>query len=204
MGTKQSKPKPKVESAIQVKDSKKFTVALIAALDQEMWSTAKLLVDTQDIDYDYIYDYRGGGVVVITKAIERYCKDSHDIVMTIIQLCSIQTINAGFYHTVDNIVMYSLKRKLIPNEVIKYIIDRGIDIKYKNDKFENALDVAIACSNEEIALAIISKFTEEKSREVTICLREVLPVCIIATVCILAFCKFEYPGYHNYQGRCII
>jgi hypothetical protein len=172
MGSKSSKIPPTIPPTITkaLTERQQATQYLIDALYSKMWTVAKKIMETSEIDYKYS-GYRSertgdGRCTVLTVAVEKHCKENYDIVKKIIENASVDNINRQ-YSDGDNLLLHllvsrgSLNFNEATNNVIKCLIQHGIDL---NHKFQNetALSLAIKFQNEEIAFVILDKLSQVK------------------------------------------
>jgi hypothetical protein len=197
MGVKHGKPAQTGECTVVVDESKKYTVSLIMAISKQMWSTANVLMETKEIDYSYAYSIPYSTTRIcrstpLSASLDNYNPNGRDVVIKIIESSPNKTINQKLMGSGYNFLMYWMIKSL-PNEILKHLINRGINLKFKNEKDETALDIAISTQNEEITLLILNKLNEEENktrrREITSCLYDLYGLSIDVIEIILSYCS---------------
>lgn len=174
MGNKLQKP-----SNQKLNESQKKTQLLMDAMDNEMWSTVQLILSTSIEEIDFSHRGNQGQRILTFAVLKGKCP--MNLRLLIIKHCPRETINFKFLSS-NNILLFILKLKHNTgyNEIIKTLIEQGINIEYENKDGETAMQIAIQNKNDEIAAVILSKLEQLKiQRLVKMCKNYLHVECIV-------------------------
>ena len=133
-------------------DTPVHTTVFLNMIYNGMWKTALSFVSNFSIDYSNPYESKEGRASIVDHIMVKFdSKNAHylEVLHAVILKTPRTILNAPFGSTLDNILTLALIRSRYTLDVVKWLIDSGVNVYHKNKSGQDALWLAISIVHDD-------------------------------------------------------